>query len=256
MKVLLCGIAKCENNYLQEWVDYYRSLGFDKIVLYDNNDMEGERIDVVGIEIVNYRGRTICQRQAYTECYNKYKNDYDWFAFLDIDEFLEVDIPLKDWLSENVYNPYHAIMVNWMSMTDNGLIEVLNGNYSRDRFTEHLPIEHRHNRYQKSIVRGGLQIAYTKSVHHPSGHNLRFCNIFGEQENASNRTKEAIWDIARIKHYRTRTIQEYLDFKAKRLYADQSVEKAKECLSIDNFFTSNDKTPEKLKYIRQRCSLK
>lgn len=256
MKVLLCGIAKCENNYLQEWVDHYRSLGFDKIVLYDNNDIDGEQISIDGIEVVDYRGRTICQRQAYTECYNKYKNDYDWLAFLDIDEFLEVDIPLKEWLSDKRYDPFDGIMVNWMNMTDSGLIEVINGDYSRNRFAEFLPGGHRHNRYQKTIVRGGLQIAYTNSVHYPTGENIKFCNVYGQQETAGNRTQQARWGIARIKHYRTRTIQEYLDFKAKRLYADKSAEQAKECLSIDNFFTSNKKTPEKLEYIRKRCSLK
>lgn len=48
-KLILCAIAKCENKYIMEWIGYHFRLGFDKIVIYDNNDENGERIrDVVG----------------------------------------------------------------------------------------------------------------------------------------------------------------------------------------------------------------
>ena len=38
MKAVICAIAKFEYNYIYEWVEYHLNLGFDKIVIYDNND--------------------------------------------------------------------------------------------------------------------------------------------------------------------------------------------------------------------------
>ncbi|MFN7604764.1 MAG: glycosyltransferase family 2 protein, partial [Hyphomonadaceae bacterium] len=36
----VCMIAKNEGPYLLEWVAYYRSLGFSKIVVYENNSTD------------------------------------------------------------------------------------------------------------------------------------------------------------------------------------------------------------------------
>ena len=48
-KVLLCCIGKMENNYIREYVEHYKSIGFDNICLYDNNDPDGEHFeDVIG----------------------------------------------------------------------------------------------------------------------------------------------------------------------------------------------------------------
>ncbi|MBO6272267.1 glycosyltransferase family 92 protein [bacterium] len=46
-KVLLCCIAKMENNYIREFVEYYKRIGFDNICLYDNNDVNGEHFEAV-----------------------------------------------------------------------------------------------------------------------------------------------------------------------------------------------------------------
>ena len=43
MKTALCAIAKNENLYIREWVEYYMKLGFSNIILYDNNNINGER---------------------------------------------------------------------------------------------------------------------------------------------------------------------------------------------------------------------
>ena len=46
-KVLFCCIAKLENLYIREFVEYYKNLGFDNICLYDNNDEDGEHFEDV-----------------------------------------------------------------------------------------------------------------------------------------------------------------------------------------------------------------
>ena len=65
-----------------------------KIIIYDNNDSEGEKCeDVINdyiqsgfVEIVDFRGRECVQMPAYQNCYDKHNKEYDWIAFFDCDE--------------------------------------------------------------------------------------------------------------------------------------------------------------------------
>ena len=47
IKVCLCTIGKQENLYAREYVNYYRNLGVNKIFIYDNNDKNDEKFDIV-----------------------------------------------------------------------------------------------------------------------------------------------------------------------------------------------------------------
>ena len=76
--ILLCAIAKNENNYIREWVEWYKRLGFTKILLCDNNDVDGETfyesipvyITSNFVEVLNYRGKTRQQIPAYRDAYD------------------------------------------------------------------------------------------------------------------------------------------------------------------------------------------
>ena len=45
--ILLSTIAKNENLYIREFVEYYRKLNFTKIIIFDNNDINGETFDYI-----------------------------------------------------------------------------------------------------------------------------------------------------------------------------------------------------------------
>jgi hypothetical protein len=113
MKTLLCCIGRNENKYIREFVEYYISVGVSNICLYDNN-RDGEEFfnDVIGDYIENgyvilkdYRNKTVCQLDAYNECYKEYGNYYDWIMFFDIDEFFSFTNSkykiIDDYLSED-----------------------------------------------------------------------------------------------------------------------------------------------------------
>ena len=97
-RVCVCTVGKKENKYIKEFIEHYKSLGVDKIFLYDNNDKNGEKFDTIlseyikddFVEIFNYRGQTAVQLKIYSDCYNNYKHEYDWFIFFDTDEFLHL----------------------------------------------------------------------------------------------------------------------------------------------------------------------
>jgi len=92
-KVGLCCIAKDEEPYIDEWVDYHLALGFNKIIVYDNSDLEelsqwgkekGPNVEVVPLAGVAK------QIEAYRDCALKllHQNEFKWAAFFDVDEFL------------------------------------------------------------------------------------------------------------------------------------------------------------------------
>ena len=43
MQSCIVAIAKNEELYLEEWVKYHFNLGFDKIFICDNNDLDNNR---------------------------------------------------------------------------------------------------------------------------------------------------------------------------------------------------------------------
>ena len=50
MNVALVCIAKNEDNYIEEWVNYHLKLGFDKIFIYQNDwrtSLENERVEKI-----------------------------------------------------------------------------------------------------------------------------------------------------------------------------------------------------------------
>ena len=92
----ICVIGKNENLYAREFVEYYQKLGIKKIIIYDNNNLNGERFeDVLNdyikrnfVEIISIRGLESIQFPIYNICYQSYKNQFDYISFLDFDEFI------------------------------------------------------------------------------------------------------------------------------------------------------------------------
>ena len=79
LKVCLCTIGKEENLYVREYVSHYKNYNLDKIFIYDNNEINGEKFEeVIGdyissgfVEIVDARGKIAYQNKAFQECMKK-----------------------------------------------------------------------------------------------------------------------------------------------------------------------------------------
>ena len=65
-----------ENLYIKEFITHYRNYGVNKIFIYDNNDINGERFeDVINehiesgfVEVINVRGKIRYQKPALQNC--------------------------------------------------------------------------------------------------------------------------------------------------------------------------------------------
>lgn len=256
MKVLLCAIGKCENHYIREWVEHYYKLGFTRIVLYDNNDIDGERFeDVIAyyidnkfVKLVDVRGKKEQQHPCYWNCYHKYgvePYNYDWILFADCDEFLELDgyDNIKDFLEQEKFSKFNCIRFYWKNYTDNGLLRVENNNYSISRFKEFKP-----SKQGKSMIRTRLNIKLIKAH---SARPLHSCDAIGnrclndETRSMSILGIKPMYKGAWLNHYRHKTIEEFVTNKMQRLYPDQPDDSAKKVLTLDNFFELSERTPEK-----------
>ncbi len=262
-KVALCCMAKCENTYIREWVEYNKRLGFDKIFIYDNNDEDGERFqDVIGdyieqgvCDIIDYRGRTCCQEAAYHDCYVLNNKHYDWIAVCDIDEFLTLKEHqnVHEFLRDTRFDKFQVIHINWMCYGDNDMLDT-DGRPCQERFLKPLPYDIRRfkdfpeNNHIKSIVRGNLKHINWRYITHTPWCFYRCCNPQGIPCAVRSPYNPYNFDVAYFRHYYTKTIGEWVRIKAARGYGDMDKATAEKKLALDVFYMLNERTPEKDAY--------
>ena len=149
MKTALVCIAKDEDHYLEEWVDYHLKLGFDDIFIHQNNWRWNGAAFPSNVHLIELDGNAM-QLQAYNTFIDQHHHEYDFAAFWDCDEFLclKQKSNVKDFLCE--YTDIPAIGINWRCFGDNGLKRVMNGDYSLvKRFTM---CEKSLNKHIKTII--------------------------------------------------------------------------------------------------------
>lgn len=290
MKVLLCAIAKCENHYLREWVEWHKSLGFDNICLYDNNDPNGERFeDVIGDYIesgyvivrdrrgqkghINWlanndpdypNGYRSIQAECYDDCYHTLANDYDWMMLLDIDEFLQFEDPIhsiQEFVDDPTYDRYQYVHTSVVLFDDNDLI-TSNGNYSlQSRFTR-IAQNDALSHLCKPIIRTRMHHAVINSAHGFSWNSIfqedndkfiQGCTTIGQPfVKGGFVLQEYNFKKAWIKHFIFKTLEEYIDNKQKRGWPDSFGDNDTINLDIDYFFDCNKVTQAKLDYLKDR----
>lgn len=131
-KKLICAIIKDEQPYLEEWLQYHLSLGFDKIYLFEDCDSKSHAEitdkyeNVILDAYINYMGTDKVERNnRQISLYSKFRADnYNrgWCAFIDIDEFFMLDKEYTlDKLCEE-YSQYSCIGLYWKMYNANGHI--------------------------------------------------------------------------------------------------------------------------------------
>ncbi|CAH2574716.1 Glycosyltransferase family 92 protein Os08g0121900 [Planktothrix rubescens] len=121
----ICAILKDESPYLIEWLEFHKIVGVQRFYLYDNGSSD-YAFDLVQPYIKS--GEVVWhewlirpgQISAYQHCLDYYKNESDWIAFVDLDEFLfpTEKNDLKEVLEE--FLDYPAVAVNWLSFGSSG----------------------------------------------------------------------------------------------------------------------------------------
>ena len=247
-KVAICAIVRNENRYLREWIEWHKGLGVEKFFIYDNGHGNDEKPrDVIGddpqVVIMDWRdrdGNTQCE--AYDECYREHGSEFDWMGFIDIDEFVQSEMPLPD-----VLNTIEADVVafSWRMMTDNGLVHY-DDRPVQERFTQPAEDLKPESQFVKSFVRGGIDgLSFDRDPHMPHHPALEVVNPNGgkaPQCSVGTGSREVAW----IDHHFTKTAEEFAQKVSRSwpaIHDERIIEKEKN--AANHFFRFNERTPEK-----------
>lgn len=249
-KVAVCAIGRLENRYAEEWVEHYNSLGVDKIFVYDNNRVEdGELFDDVlqpyietgFVEVVYFDG---LQKDAYEKCYRDHSDEYEWIGFFDFDELVYLE-KCND--IHNFMDGYEAdvLSLNWMTMTDNGLVHY-DERPMAERFTAGTGEDFAINRHVKSFVHAGIAGISFNDPHIPNAPVLQCVNVLHERIEQVPVQPKVIHSVAYIKHYNTKTAEEWATLKMRRLSpCGEKYNREMKAKNVEYFFGINARTPEK-----------
>lgn len=229
-----------ENLYLRDWVKYYYDMGIKNIILYDNNDINGEYPqqvigDFIANDFVIYknaRGKHRFQIEAYQQCYDEYRRDFDWMGFLDIDEYwyLSPEYTIDGFFSEERLPNAYAVFVNWLCYGDNNNL-----------YYENKPVYERFKipTYPLTFTdKNGVEVNKIKKMFLKCTDDMYF--VIDEVDDVTYYTdleefnaymangeiydyNKTTHEVSVIKHYRTLTIEEFLYRRfGRRGYADKS----------------------------------
>lgn len=225
-KVSICAIFKNEAAYLKEWIEYHKIVGIDHFYLYNNNS-EDNYLSILNsyIEEGTVTLTQWPQNQAQMKCYQdgieRFKNETEWMAFIDIDEFIVPNV------TDNVYDylkpfqkKYPVVMAYWKMFGTSGKLK-------RDMsclVTEELTVcWHKYVDIGKIFYNTLFDIDVTEK------HNTVFnhygwggvgkkvvppINIFGKfcfwNRNPVSKEADASFFPLQINHYFSKTYEEYL----------------------------------------------
>ncbi len=126
--VSICAIFKDEGCYLKEWIEFHKIIGIEHFYLYNNfssdNYLEilAPYIDAGDVTLIDWpipQG----QMSAYQDCFNKFRDNTNWLAFIDIDEFI---IPnstdtIGEFMTQFENRP--SLLIYWRFFGASGLID-------------------------------------------------------------------------------------------------------------------------------------
>lgn len=226
-KYIVFACAKNEDNYILEWVSHYLSLGFDKVIIADNNDSPESLREILSEYISNgtvqiFECNGLKKFQLYI--YNMFLNEgnYKWCAYFDCDEFLVLNAhkDIKDFLSG--INK-ECVLINWVVFGSNSKTFKEEGTV-QERFKEPVtPLPFfKENFYVKPIIKGGAKGFYLTNTHCPNATNKWFSvGGYYSTDTVSHVYYPPRCKYAYIKHYYTKSFEEWSSNKVKRGWPDE-----------------------------------
>lgn len=258
MKVIICCIAKQEEDYIKDFCDYHLKLGFDEIHLYDNNnkDYYPKLKDIFNdnrIVIHEWFDKTeFPQRSAYQDCIDNI--NYDWCAFIDVDEFITLTqhTDIHDFIN-SFDSKIECIRLCWKVIGDDDIIE----NQSNKPIYERLFNEsglYRKSSYKSIVKKFPIKVTschfFTKSPKQTL--NTVYSN--GEEDNSFPIYPTSLWHNGfvegrgYIRHYMTKTLSEFVKKKMNRTGGNRP-DTTKNNYRLEYFFGINEITQDKIDYL-------
>ena len=256
--VIICAIAKHENDYIEEWSKHHFNIGFDKIYIIDDNEDDYpniSKIPYINQQINNdkltiIKLKDICTSENYRQM-NIYSNFYtqfnfQWCLFIDIDEFLILNKHnnIKDYLNQDWCKNACCINFVWKQFGDNEKIFKEKG-LVVDRFP--IPskkfITYNNNEIEHKIIIRKINNASISMLNPHMAYikgnveNLKYYENNGTLCKSISPYSIINYDDIQLNHYYTKSMEEYVKTKLKRNRIDINI------LYDTNFYWNVSKLP-------------
>ena len=215
MSSTLCAIVKNEAPYLAEWALFHRMIGFDRIVVYENDSDDStpgllDRLKRAGVIDEHVRWANIPtspQVSAYVDATLKCRTD--WIMFLDADEFLNIfsRAPVNDFLARFAPD-VSCVAVNWRIFGSSGA-KTFAPELVLERFIRAAAAHHAVNRHVKSFFRP--RYASAVHMHAPILASRRAALASGAPLTMADHgiADRLDWSAAQVNHYFGKSPEEY-----------------------------------------------
>ena len=239
-------------------------MGINKIFIYDNNDKNDEKFELVlknyvdngFVEIIDVRGKIAAQINAMEDCRKNNFKKFDWLIFFDMDEFIYLkNYPnIKDFLNQKIFNKCQRIQLNWYIHTDNNLLFYDNRTL-KERFPEKKKEKNGQqlpgSRLIKSILKGNIDIKI--NLNHELNNKLITCDGFGEIiKNPGAKADKTDHIYYYIDHYWSKSTEEFTNKLIKGDAILGFKNRQNNMNRIKMYFTYNKITKEKIDYIENK----
>lgn len=244
-KFAICACIKDEEDYLEEWILYHSSLGFEHFYIYDNNSKNSvsafcskkEWADKV--TVIDWNVKAYPQKAAYNSFLKTYGGECEWVAFIDIDEYF--DLKQHSSMEELMllYQDFSAVHFSWEIYNASGDVYQKPGTL-RERFKTRIANPDWFD--GKYICRPStVKLAHAHKVELlPGYHYVDSHYHIKNYDGFNNQT-----DICTIAHYFTKSLQEWVR-KIQRGSVDKDM-----CRSYEDFFRFN---PEMIGFLEPNKS--
>lgn len=265
LKLSVAVIVKNEADSLLEWIAYHRVIGVDGFFIADNDSTDGtsEMLEVLAGHGLVQRMRFPTpddgnvQMPAYLTLLERVRGKCDVVAFIDADEYmLPTDgatsiIPLLEQLFSNP--DVSALGLNWAIFGSGGAL-FAEDEFVIDRFTTRAEASFGVHYHIKTLARPECIVGFANPhyMHLTKG---RYVNAVGADivphpKHGKGLSSEIIWTGARINHYATKSLEEFLLGKSKR---GSATKKAR--VKHKKYFMSHDRNEDSCMLAKQLSPL-
>jgi len=225
-KIALVTMAKDEDLYLQEWIDYHLKLGFDDIFIYQNNWRFNAQKPDDRVHFLEWDKPSLSTEfnnepwkwNRHAMCYNnfgqQYYEQYQWAAFLDVDCLLVLKqtSDVKKFISEFDDVKQSHLVINMAMFGDGGHEDFDKNNVSLlERFTKRWGEPYTHTYYNFLPICKLHKDFDRHSIHFIEGEDWIDVDMTVGRgiEPVLNQTRHVSYDKAQLNHYYTKTWPEW-----------------------------------------------
>jgi FkbM family methyltransferase len=223
-------MVKDEATDILAWLAWYLELGFDACIVYDDDSSDGtwdilqqaalvqdvRPLRTVGPKPGRYEVR---QEMCYRQALSKWRDEFEWLAFFDADEFLLLneDDNIQSFLRR--FGEADAVAVNWCNYGSGGHV-LKPALPAFEAYTWHGDERQPINRHVKSILRPRKTGPGWRNVHCFDVPDERY--VLANGANVVWSKTEGIiagepdWRVAKLMHYQCRSMEHFIERMKKR----------------------------------------